>query len=396
MFSFGKPDHISSIVLDIGSSTVGVAVICTHADGQAEIIWQHREYALLGNSTTQEQQLKNIKTALTNAFLEVSQHGSRALKESGHSTTISQIQATIAAPWSYTITKTITLKDEHPFEINKELVDELVESAKKQSKLVFSTNEVAKNLGLELTHGEVLNITANGYTVTNPMDQEVREVALSYIETAIAQEVTQTLQEAQDKFFPQASLTKQSTMYAFYLTMRNLRPNTSEVCLVDVTGEATEIGIVRDDVLLHTTHIPVGIYTLARQLAEASDTPKQETYGYMKDDPEEILTRLPEKSRDDVLTVLQNYHKEISALFMRTGDKLTIPATMFMRSDGQTQKFFVDRLEKAAEEATGKNHTVHPVTAKVLNLKESEDLGVAIAANFLSHKGNYHELLHKK
>ena len=395
MFGISKPDHRSAIAVDIGSSSVGVAVVCLHADDTPEIIWEHREYNLIRSDASPAAQTKQIKTTLINAFLELSQIGMAALRNSGHSTDITEVQALISAPWSYTITKTINLKDEHPFTVTEDTLSELVESARKQSKLTFATNKLAAELGLVITHGDVINVAVNEYSVTDPTDQKGRTLSLSYLETAISEHIIETLEDTVNKFFPKAKQSNYSFMYAFYLTLKHMHPNTSEICLIDVTGEATEIGIVRDNTLKHTSFVSAGTYTIARDLAEACSIPKEEAYSYMKDSPDEIVERLPKRSSDKVQEVLNSYQEHLADLFSRTGDILTIPKTIFLHTDVRTEEFFINQITRAAHAATGVTHTIHPFTTKVLDHAESNDSAVLVAVNFLAKKEAYFTLLPK-
>jgi cell division ATPase FtsA len=393
MLGFSNSDHKSAVVIDVGSSSVGVAIVCIHAQASVEIIWEHREYGIIHDDASPANQARQIKTALTNAFLELTSTGLKTLKTTEHDTDISEIQVVVAAPWSYTLTKTITLKDEHPFTVTKDLIGELVESAEKQSKLVFATDKLAKSLGLEITHGDVLGIDINGYQVTEPLNQEGRNISLSYSQTAISEEILNTINEAADKFFPKAKVTQYSFMYVFYLTMRNLHPNTSEICLIDVTGEATEIGIVRDEVLQHTTFTQSGTYTIARDLAKASGIPKEEAYSYMKDIFKSAVERLPKSTTEKMSATVNDYAETIGNSFLRTGDKLTIPKTIFLHTDARTEDFFVEELEQAAYNATGKKHTVHPITAKILGIEAKTDTALIMSMSFLANKEDYFKLL---
>lgn len=393
MFGFSSSDHRSVVAIDIGSSSVGVAVLVTHPNTEFDILWHHREYALIHDDGSAAKQLKLIKTALTNAFLELSQSGVKALKEAGYPTDIREIQVVYSAPWSYTITKTISLKDEHPFTVDKDMVKELIESAKKQSKLVFATNKLAKLLGLEITHGDVISVSINDYKVTNPIDQEGRTMNLSYLETAIATEVSRTVIDSVEKFFPKATLRQYSFMYIFYLTLRNLQASTNEACLIDVTGEATEIGIIREGVLQHTTFAPTGMFNIARDLATLNDVPREEAFGYLKDTSRELSERLPKSLETKVQNVLETYQQALAEAFRRTGDQLSIPKTIYLHTDARTEQFFIEQIERAALEATGKPHVVHPITAKVLNLPEDKDMPLLVGANFLANKDQYMTIL---
>ena len=172
-----------------------------------------------------------------------------------------------------------------------------------------------------------------------------------------------------------------------------MHPNTSELCLIDVTGEATEIGIVREDVLRHTTFVPVGTFSIARDLAKASGVPKQEAFTYMKDNPYEISERLPKRAQEKVFLALEDYNEQVTNMFLLTGDKLKIPKTIFLHTDEKTEPFFVEQLESAAFSATGKNHTVHPITSKVLGLEAKNDTALLLSMNFIAKKENYLSLL---
>lgn len=396
MFGFSKPDHRTAIAVDIGSSSVGVAIVCIYPDAHIENIWEHREYCVIHDSATASTQIRQIRTAIANAFLELGSSGLIALKKGGFSTDIQEVQAIISAPWSYTITKTISLNDEKPFTVTEEMIAEMVESAKKKTKLVLENNKLTTTLGLDVTHGQVINVAINEYPVTDPVDQEGTSLSLSYVETAISQDVTQTLEDTVSKLFPKAAISQYSFMFAFYLTMRNLRPNTYEICLIDITGEATEIGIVREDVLQHTTFIPAGTYSLARELAKASGVPKEEAYGYMKDDPQDLVERLPQRTQEAVRAAIEGYQEQVSNMFSRTGDKLTIPKTIFLHTDLRTQEFFNSNLVQAAKKATGAEYAIHPVTSKILGITAKEDTALLLSINFLAKKDLYTGVLPKR
>ncbi len=395
MFGLKGSSHKTVIVTDVGSSSVGVALICIHPEGPVETIWSHREYCIIHEEANADVLLKQIKTAITNAYLELHQVGLKALKESGHDAHISEAQMVVAAPWSFTISKTISLKDEKPFTVDQKLIDELVAAAKKQSELVLDTNKLTKTLGLRITHEDVLGVTINGYAIKEPLEQEGNEISLSFTETAISEDVSATLINTVEKFFPKAKVTMYSFMYVFYLTMRNRHPNTSEVCLIDVTGEATEIGIVREDILQHTTFNPNGIHSIARELSNLTGITRQEAYSYMKDDPQTLADRLPAKFHDKIVETIEHYQEQVTNMFHRTGDALSIPKAIFLHTDFYTEAFFVYQLEAAAAKATTKKHTVHPVTAEALGIKASVDAGLLISINFFAQREQYISLLPK-
>ena len=71
-------------------------------------------------------------------------------------------------------------------------------------------------------------------------------------------------------------------MLVFYCVLRQLAPDTTEVCLIDITHEATEIGIVRDGILKYVTHVPFGTFTIARDIASLCKVPNEEALAYLR------------------------------------------------------------------------------------------------------------------
>jgi cell division ATPase FtsA len=393
MFAFPKSGRRTTIAVDIGSSSAGVAIVSSDSDNNKEIIWNHREYVLIHDDVSEKKQQASIKTAIVNAFLELSHSGLKALKTSGHDESISEVQTLYSAPWSYTLSKTITLKDEHPFEITEDTIKELLTAAKKQSKLTFATSKMTEVLGLTITHGDVIDIKINDYSITDPVGQEGRKVSLTYLETAISETVKEAVTDTVQKLFPKTPSTNYSFMYAFYLTMKNLQPNTSETCLIDVTGEATEIGIVREDILKHTSFSPAGTYSISRALATNTGITKEEAYSYMKDSPDEIAERVPKRAYEKVSDTIKEYEQKITDLFRRTGDELTVPKTIFLHTDARTESFFIDTLSRAASAATDKKYTIHPITAKIMGETETDDTAMLLGIDFQIKKAGYFTLL---
>jgi hypothetical protein len=272
------------IVIDIGSASVGVAIVSSvNINEKMEIIWSHREYERIKDVPDTADSLRDICTVLVNALLELGSNGLKTLHQYDPKLSLRYAQVAICAPWAHTVTKTITFEDEHPFEVTPSLIDQLVSSAKKQTFETAVDGKLVADLGLRTISEETVSVEINGYTVNKPYGKSGRSVAIAHV-TAVAQEkLISTLEESMGKILPKVAIDCYSFMYLYYRTLRALHPHTSEICLVDVTNEATEIGIVRDNVLRYASFTPFGMYDLAREIALACTIPKEEAYSYIKD-----------------------------------------------------------------------------------------------------------------
>jgi hypothetical protein len=167
-------------------------------------------------------------------------------------------------------------------------------------------------------------------------------------------------------------------MHLFYRVLKDLHPDTSEICLIDITDEATEIGIVRDNILKQTTHVPIGMYTLAREIASACNIPKEDAYTYIKDG----TVVQTDKNAAAIEGIFASYESSIAELFSRTGDSLSIPKTLFLHTAKTTEDFFAKRLKEAAKRSTGSTHTVHLFTSELLGDTAMEDTALALSSYY--------------
>ncbi len=189
-----------------------------------------------------------------------------------------------------------------------------------------------------------------------------------------------TLEDSLQKIVPKAEVEYFSFMYLFYRTLKNLHPDTSEICLIDVTNEATEIGIVRDNILKYTTHTPFGMYSLAREIAEICKIPKEEAFSYLKSGRDLQDGSFTEQMLAEVDIALNAYEDKIAELFKQTGDTLAIPKTLFLHTAKATEEFFSKHLKNAAKKATTTNHSIHLFTSEVLEGIDIDDTALGVSA----------------
>jgi cell division ATPase FtsA len=319
-----------------------------------------------------------MSTTLVNALLELGSNGQKALHAFNPSLHITTVQTAICAPWSHTVTKSIQYEKEHPFTVDQKLVSDLVAgTAKKLMETTFN-GELLDAQGLEIVHEVTAGIELNGYFVRKPFGQTARTVSLAQITEVAERKLLITLKDSIAKILPKTSLEVYSFMYLYYQTLRELHPDTSEICLIDVTNEATEIGIVRDDILRYVSHIPIGTFTLAREISRVTGVPKEEAYTVLKENGADISS-LSEEKKKAVKTVFSEYQEELSAMFRHTGDTLSIPKTLFLHTERTTEAFFGEQLKQAAKIATNSEHMVHLFTSELLGDKQLLDTALALS-----------------
>ncbi len=397
-----SPDSVRyGAVVEIGSGSVLASIVKSDPTVHHPVVlWVKREYAVHQTKNDEVQSAKGVMTALMNAILLIESEGVKALKAIEPGAKIKHMQVSISAPWSYTITKVINYSEENQFTVTNSLLGNLMEAAQKKITEELKENELASNLGLTIMTRATTDILANDYKTISPIGQTVNTLTLTQVSAVAQGYLTDAIHELQTKVLPQVTLERYSFMLMYHCVMRDLHHQITEYCLIDVTFEATEIGIVRDGILRYCTHASYGISTIARKIALSLDIPLGEAYVFLKEPHHSnALQTLSESRRQAVDEILREYQNAITSLFYETGDSLSIPKVLFLHGGQETEAFFMRHIEAAARAATQSLHTTHLVSEELLTehyspaekqtvMEQAPDTALLVAAQFF-HKQHH-------
>lgn len=395
------------VVVDIGSGSVLVAVVVSYSKRKAPtVVWSHREQAPLKNIDSLDTSSKAVITALVNAFMQLDSEGHKALSEFDPKLSIDEIQCSISAPWAYTVTKTINYTDEQEFEITRELINEFNQTIAAKVDQEFSANEKLSELNLATMSKLTMDLSANGYHVSNPVGNKATELTFSQSHSVAGQHLVDAIDELQEKLLPGAHMKKLSFILVLFAVTRELLNQTYDVCLVDITYEATEIGIVRDGVLNYCTHTPFGSFSIAREISQITQVPLSEAFGYLHNEkPYAFINFLTPKHKKEVELLFEAYTERISNLFKQTGDSLSIPKTIIVHSDLRSESLFVELVTKAAIKNLKSEPSVTSISNEIVKRTYRqqttdtknyipEDTALMMSAQFFHTEGNLLEFKH--
>ncbi len=375
-FLFKRNNSIKyGIIVDIGSGSVLASIIASDSEKlHPDILWSRREYTKQRQNDSLSISSKNIITSLVNVLMTLDAEGRKAMTEIVGHQKLTVIQVTIAAPWSYTVAKTITYKNDEPFEISKELVDELIRTAQKKVHEEIFESEKVRELGLSIISKSTIQLFGNGYLFNVTNKQKVSELKLIQISAAAQKFLTTAVDDIRDKLFPETKLYLNSFMLPFFSIMKESVATTGEYCLVDITYEATEIGVVRNGFLNYCTHTPIGSFTIAREISKVLSITPEEAYGYLNEKNFlQLLNEHGDKQKAQVKEIVQNYKDVVSELFKETGDALSIPRKIYLHSNLKSEPFFNEQIAWAANAATKMNPDVCNVTKRILNKSYTDE-----------------------
>jgi hypothetical protein len=396
LFSKSRRSERFGVLIDIGSGSVLTAIVASdQTKPEPQILWSHREHTPLRNIDSIQESAKAVMTALMNSLMKLDGEGRQMLSAYLSSARLTEIQTCISAPWSYTVTKTINYKQEETFEMNNNLIDELVRTAMQKTTDELSEQDSVNRLGLTIITRITMDIFANGYRVKGAVDGEVKNLSVTHSSVVTQQYLVETIDDLNDKLFSDVTNSKLSYILALFCVVQDLFPKTTEACLVDITYEASEIGIVREGSLNYSTHTPFGSFSLAREIAHITGVPLQEAFQALHTEtPYSFIESLPSTQKEDVTRVFDSYVEKLAGLFTETGDDLSIPKKIFLHVDLQSEPLFKDLVMKAVKQSIKSTPDVTIVTPRLLSntakssISPQTDTAMLVSAMFF-HKQNH-------
>ena len=284
MFGEKRDDLEYAALLDIGSGSVTVSIISsTRSKERIEYIWSQQEKLALSSQRRNElDQSKYILTAVMSAMLALGSEGLIALRSYDSRGRINSLQCSIAAPWSYTINKNVRVAKEKPFTLSKQLLQDVLHSAERKINVDLQESEVAASLQLILANRSVAQVSANDYPIKYIQNQQILSLEVSLLSVVMQEYLQAAIKKNQQTVLPDAKLKIYSFMNILYYMLRNIRNDINECCLVNLTYDAVEIGLMREGILHFSTHEPYGVSHYICDIAEIIDTSPSEILGWLE------------------------------------------------------------------------------------------------------------------
>ncbi len=389
MFGFGsaskRPQY--GIIIDISSGSVGIAIVeSDKAKPIPRVIFSHRMNMRIGKTNTMPgERMRQMRETLFSASLLLSRDGLAALSAHNSRAKISKIFLVCSSPWAHTISRNVSYEGETDFKVGTELITDLESSAETGLEKDIDDPSLAFSADFQVVERATVDVRVNGYSVQDPLDLTGKTLSLSHVTGFILKDIIAAVEEVRDKILTNTEIQAHSAMLVSYCVFRDLFPKTSDLTLINVTGESTEIGIIEHGVLLETHSVLYGSNTLIREITGNTDQTPEYIATMLRTYSEEKLSN---ESRDVIDTHAKMYDVELVKLFETVHARRNIPKTIIVSAEPSVEHFVLGRILKMLGQVTGQESDVLHIKDEVLDHiveDENADKRLAIQARFF-HK----------
>ncbi len=344
------------VLIDVGSGSVMTAIVHSNKNNKnPEIIWHNRIMTTVKNIDSLQESLRPISVALFTSLLNLDSQGRKTLIQINKKAKITDLYCTISAPWSKIVIKDIRYEREKPFLITETLLENLEHKAEMKIKDSLQNDKNWKVTNLDLVDQNIIKLTANGYNVKNPFGQRAKHLNLSQANIVVHKKISNKVRELQEKMFPGANLKMTSFTFAFLNSLKTepLLKNKDSYWLLDITREATEVGLIKQGVLMCDDFISFGQLSLAREVSFVTKRPIHEILSFLNsNNPYGFTEKANKKQKAEIEKIFSSYIEKTSDLIQNIIKENEIsPKNVIFHTDFQSETLFYQLINEAFDKA---------------------------------------------
>ena len=342
---FGKKKKGEKIIalFDIGSASVGAGLAIVGRDAKPTIVYQTRTPIQFQENMEFERFVDITIAALSKATHTLITEGFRHLTFTKHGTrSIDSICVSFASPWYVSQVKVVEHTYDTPQEITRQHITDILqkeEAAFLNSKLSQYAEQTEEKP--EIIDRRVIGITLNGYSVDAPYGKKATTCTVTMLLSAISERVHTQVAHVLDSAFHNTPVVYDTFGLIAFSTLRDLLHQTDSFLFCDVTGEVTDVGLVREGDLLRLGSFPEGKRDLVRAVIKKFATkPREAESALAQYAREEASSDETLKMEEVVYTHRNVWQKAFQELLTTFNEGYAVPHTVALMADSAVIPIF--------------------------------------------------------
>jgi len=308
-----KREKGTTLILHIGSSSVGSMVIRHSKEGKIEILAHSKIPTNFLLDIDFQAFWRTVKNSLINSLGEITK------KFTGRPDLVICV---FTSPWFISQTKIACVKREENFVIDEELLNKLVKNEIEIFLRYWQGNMDPLGGQANLIEYKIMKVNLNGYPTKKPLKKITKNLeAYIYISLGV-NEVMETIKSEVAKNFGSTPLQFHTFPFAAFNVLSKIINTEEGLLFTELGGDTTDLSIVRKNIIEETVSFKMGKNHLVRKIASEMKTIIEEVptmlEAYHSGQTNEDLSKKIEKIVIDVKNEWLNLLKESLRMISET------------------------------------------------------------------------------
>lgn len=348
-FTTQKQKENLSLLVDIGSSSVGIALLVTQKGKLPNIIFSEREDISFQEVLSSDKFLHAMNHALDRVLHRFVMKIKKGGLLQNIKVPISHVFCTLSSPWFILKTRELHVAEEREFEVTERMVDGFIEQniaeLKEELKATLPVEDI------RIIEKKIIRMKLNGYDIENPYGKKVSRMEFSVVVGVSSGKVIESIKRKLAGVLHVNSVHFGAFPLAAFSTIRDIFPTENDFLFLDITGESTDVSHIHNDLLLGTVSFPRGKNHFVREISATMQTVHHDAESllgmFMRDE-------IDAKKRTQVAAVVSLAEVEWTKRFKKALTTLLgstpVPHKIFFTTDADVKVIFARLLSEVDKE----------------------------------------------
>lgn len=327
-FLFNKKQNKKTLILDIGSGSVGGAiVILPEKEEEVPVIlksYRFQTKPFLQNEIEKHQKetLKSIREVCNYLF-------------KTNPGKIDQVFCVLTSPWADTESKKISFSNKDRVVFSEKMGSIILE------KEIQKIKDLNPNKDLEVIEKIITEISIDGKQAQNPIGKKFNFLDININYSTSDKKFIESATDLVRRFFNVEKIKFRPFSILSFLMIRDNYQNHESHLLLDVGGEVTEVSLIKDGHFVHKKSFPFGKNNIIKHISlklniEFRDAEELFKLYYQNN----ISTSLKEKLNKSMDQIESFWAEEFKMCLLDMGKKDNLPKTIFLTIDNDMRNWF--------------------------------------------------------
>jgi hypothetical protein len=235
----------------------------------------------------------------------------------------------------------LELKNKEPTIITEKVFSALAEQSANES---FSSKTEAPKGGIKIDE-RLIKSTLNGYEISHPFGKETAEAAFAVSKSFSLPKITEKVKDIIGSFFHVERIQFYSFALLAFLMLRKMYPREENFILMDVSGEQTEISIVKEGIIAETSTFPSGRNQIIRIIKKDTSIPPLSAQAFLRLYQEKGgAGAMIERVRKSLDLAKREWQRDFTRTLEELSDEMFFPRSIFIAADYDVLSFFTQAV----------------------------------------------------
>ncbi|MFZ2620919.1 MAG: hypothetical protein WAX85_02640 [Minisyncoccia bacterium] len=355
MFDFSKNKNEEiSLLIDIGNGSIGGAFVLFKERSVPKILYNVRLPFAIVDSIDSSKLLSNMESLLEETLSNLFKKSLLHKDWEEGSKKISSVLVSFSSPWFISKTKNIHIKEDKPFIISRKFLDNILEKEERSFKGELIEGKASMDQ-FNIIEKSIVHTKINGYALDKSIGKKTDTFDLTVYMGVIPVTVYNKVNTKISEYIhiPPEKIIIHTFPLISFTVLRDIYPDSDDFMIMDVTGEVTELTLVKDNSITQTISFPSGRNFVIRQIAKTFNVPPEiaESTLHLFNS-----NKTDESTSEMMKEILTNIEKEWAIYFEDTLLKFIsftpLPKILYMTSEQDISKLFLDFLKLSKADST--------------------------------------------